>query len=112
MLFDSGPNKAEHPRNTVFERTEDGVKIRKTNDSGGVLFEYSYTQEQWDDIVSKMALGWVDVPAPEPEPEPEPVDPAPRAPTPAPFDMDETDPAPRAPSPPKGPASGRRNLTR
>ena len=104
MSFADGLNRIETPRNVVFEKQSDlGVRIVKyVGDSDNpaslrVLYEYTYSAEEWREIVKAMAKSYTEPPPePEPEPEPEPVNTAPRAPKPDPVEVPYVDPAPRA----------------
>ena len=103
MSFADGLNRIETPRNVVFEKQKDlGVRIVKyvgDSDAGtlDVLYEYTYSGEEWREIVKAMAKSYTEPPPePEPEPEPEPVNTAPRAPRPDPVEVPYVDPAPRA----------------
>ena len=103
MSFTEGLNRIETPRNVVFEKQPDrGVRIVKyvgDRDAGtlNVLYEYTYSDEEWREIVKAMAKSYTEPPPePEPEPEPEPVNTAPRAPRPDPVEVPYVDPAPRA----------------
>ena len=77
VSFADGLNRIETPRNVVFEKQPDrGVRIVKyvgDRDAGtlNVLYEYTYSDEEWREIVKAMAKSYVE-PPPEPEPEPEP----------------------------------------
>ncbi len=69
-IFDQGPNFAEDPRGMTYQRTPEGVRVTKFNGSGGLLFSHEYSQDHWDQIVSRMTLEYVDLP-PVKEPDPE-----------------------------------------